>query len=97
MYQEVPDTEKKDKLLNIAATDDDGTIEVQKPPENVESPSMIENAADRRIPPGSVLKSIGDTGNFGLNGKLFLRIVFWWVITVPAAFGGAYVIELIAK
>lgn len=58
---------------------------------------MIEKTAEKRIPPGSVLKSVGETGNFGLNGKLLMRIVFWWLITVPAAFGGAYVIELIAK
>jgi phosphate/sulfate permease len=70
---------------------------VQDPLENAERKSMIDNVADRRIPPGSVLQAEGETGNFGLNGKLFLRIIFWWVITVPAAFGGAYVIELIAK
>jgi phosphate/sulfate permease len=29
----------------------------------------------------------------GLNAKLFGKIVFWWLITVPVALGAAYAIE----
>jgi phosphate/sulfate permease len=35
--------------------------------------------------------------NFGLNGKLFMRFVVWWLITVPVALGIAYGIELIVR
>jgi phosphate/sulfate permease len=33
----------------------------------------------------------------GLNGKLFGKIIFWWLITVPVAFGVAYLVELVVK
>jgi len=35
------------------------------------------------------------TGQMGLNGKLFGKIVFWWLITVPVALGVSYSIEKI--
>ena len=35
------------------------------------------------------------SGQMGLNGKLFGKIVFWWLITVPVALGVSYLIEKI--
>jgi phosphate/sulfate permease len=51
----------------------------------------------RRTAPGEVVSAEQGSANFGLNGKLFLRIVFWWLITVPVAFGIAFGIELIVR
>jgi phosphate/sulfate permease len=59
--------------------------------------SVIEKQAMRRTAPGEVVSAEQGSANFGLNGKLFLRIVFWWLITVPVAFGIAYGIELIVR
>jgi len=61
------------------------------------SPSMIDDIAERRVPAGSILEAEGKSGNFGLNGKLFMKFVFWWLLTVPAAFVMADVIELVTR
>ena len=42
-----------------------------------------------------VLSTGENTGRTGLNGKLFGKIVFWWLITVPVAFGASYLLELL--
>jgi phosphate/sulfate permease len=33
----------------------------------------------------------------GLNAKLFAKIIFWWVITVPVAFGVSALVEEVVK
>ncbi len=35
--------------------------------------------------------------NMGLNAKLFGKIIFWWVITVPVAFGVSALVEEVVK
>jgi hypothetical protein len=57
--------------------------------------SFYEDLGDKRIPAGSVLSTGENTGRTGLNGKLFGKIVFWWLITVPVAFGASYLLELL--
>ena len=59
--------------------------------------SVFEDLADKRIPAGSVLSSGENSGKTGLNGKLFGKIVFWWLITVPVAFGASYLLELLIE
>ena len=57
---------------------------------------MVEEVADKRIAPGSVLSNDGNKGGqMGLNRKLFFKIVIWWLVTVPVAFGVAAAIEWI--
>jgi phosphate/sulfate permease len=57
---------------------------------------MIENQIERRTVVSSVLTE-QKNANFGLNGKLFCKIITWWLITVPIAFGAAAAIELVTK
>lgn len=44
-----------------------------------------------------IVESPKGGAEFGLNKKLFGKIFFFWIITVPVAFGVAAVIELICK
>jgi len=58
---------------------------------------VFEDLGEKRIPAGSVLSSGENTGRTGLNGKLFAKIVFWWLITVPVALGASYLLELLIE
>lgn len=83
---------KGNSLLNTQ--DPDAQADARKS----QSKSILEEAAERRTAVTEVLvEKPGGGAEFGLNGKLFAKIAFWWLITVPVAFGVSALIELIVK
>jgi phosphate/sulfate permease len=59
--------------------------------------TFFEDLGAKRALAGPVLSSDENTGNTGLNGKLFVKIIFWWLITVPVALGATYLMELLIE
>jgi phosphate/sulfate permease len=77
-------------------TDQEQELLVPPKPEEGKRRSMIDTQVENREVVASVLTP-QKKANFGLNGKLFCRIITWWLITVPVAFGAAALIELVTK